>query len=106
LEQVKKYIDENDKRPSTHDNIQNIRIMGKWLSHQKENYKLKKQIMNNTNIYDKWTEFINTEKYKKYFISNEEGWINKLKDIKNYIDENEKRPSVQSKNKEIKQLGT
>ena len=38
-----------------------------WLLTQKASYKDKKQIMKNQEIYNKWTEFINDPKYKKYF---------------------------------------
>jgi hypothetical protein len=44
--------------------------------------------MKNSEIYNKWTE-----KYKKYFISYEDEWLNNLDMIKKYIDTNNKRPS-------------
>ena len=40
-------------------------------------------------------------KYKEYFLSNEEFWINTLETLKKYIDDNKKRPSESSKNKKI-----
>ena len=39
---------------------------------QLKNYKKKKEIMSNEEIYNKWTEFINDKKYISYFQSNEE----------------------------------
>ena len=62
--------------------------------------------MKNPQIYNKWNEFITSEKYKIYFISNEEEWNEKLKDLKKYIDENNKRPSQNDKITEIKILGS
>ncbi len=44
--------------------------------------------------------------YQQYFISNEEQWINTLKQVSDYIDINDKRPSNCDKNPEIKQLGS
>jgi hypothetical protein len=38
-----------------------------WLSHQQQNYKKKEHIMKNNEIYNKWTEFLNDNNYKKYF---------------------------------------
>ena len=105
LEMVKKYIDDNDKRPSYEDNDINIRIMAKWLSHQQTNYKSKKEIMKNQEIYDKLTDFITSEKYKKYFLSNEDEWNNKLENVKKYIVDNNKKPSSKYKTKDIKILG-
>jgi hypothetical protein len=78
-----------------------IQILGKWIIRQKINYKLKKQIMKNPEIYNKWTEIIISEKYKKYFLSYEDEWLNNLDIIKKYIDTNNKRPSLSDKNKEI-----
>ena len=67
LEEVKKYIDENGKRPSSKNKNYNIKCLGRWLVNQHMNYKLKERCMKNKEIYDKWTEFINNKKYKKYF---------------------------------------
>ena len=72
--------------------------LSNWLSTQLKNYKNKQHIMSNEKIYDKWTEFINNNKYNKYFISNEDEWYNKLEFLKKYIDDNNKRPLEKSKN--------
>jgi len=106
LNDIKKYIDENNKRPSNTDKNNEIKILGIWISNQIKNYKDKKQIMEDKNIYNLWTEFINDEKYKEFFEDNSTLWINKLNDIKKYIDENNKRPSKNDKNNEIKILGS
>ena len=58
--------------------------------------------MTNEEIYKIWTEFINSDKYKEYFISNENSWKLKLNELKKYIDDNNKRPSTHDKNKQIK----
>ena len=84
MEEVKKYIDKNDKRPKGYDKNIHIKKLGHWINSQQANYK-KENIMKTEEIYNKWTEFINDDKYKKYFISNEEKWINILKEIKQYI---------------------
>ncbi len=60
--------------------------------------------MKNSEIYNKWTKFITSEKYKKYFMSYEDKWLNNLDIIKKYIDTNNKRHSSSDKNKEIKIL--
>jgi hypothetical protein len=103
LELVKKYIDENHKRPNRRDINATIGQMGIWIVNQQKNYKKKDKIMKHSSIYDKWTNFI--EEYKEYFMSNEEGWYNNLEQVKKYIDENHKRPSSRDNNKEIKKLG-
>ena len=67
LNRVKKYIDENNKRPSSIDKNKEIKQLGQWILNQTGNYKNKEQIMKNEEIYKKWTEFINDDKYKIYF---------------------------------------
>lgn len=102
---VKKYIDENDKNPSVHDKDIKVSCLGTWLNHQRQNYIAKKQSMANSIIYDKWSMFINDEKYSKYFQSNEAAWEDKLNRTKQYIDKYVKRPSTRDTNDNIKQLG-
>jgi ribosomal RNA-processing protein 8 len=103
LNQVQKYIDENNKRPSSTDKNKEINKLGNWIQHQLSNYKLKSQIMKNEEIRIEWEEFIN--KNQIYFQSNEEEWRSKLFKVQKYIDENKKRPSKSDKNKEIKSFG-
>lgn len=104
LEETKIYIDNNEKRPhEKHENI-TIRKLGNWVSSQVTNHKKKIQIMQNKEIYDKWTKFINDDKYKKYFGSNKQIWLKKLQQVKNYIDINNILPSSGDINNHIKEL--
>ena len=98
FEELKKYINENCKRPSLKDD----KILAKWIQHQTQNYKNKKNIMTNEKIYNEWTSFINDSNYKIYFQSNEDNWIETLNQIKLYIDTNKKKPSL----KDDKTLGS
>ena len=99
LEKIKKYIDENNKRPSISDKNINIKKDGKWISHQLSNFKYN---ITNPEIRKLWESFVNDKKYTKYFISNEDEWIERLEKIKKYINENNKTPSNSDKNKDIK----
>jgi Type III restriction enzyme, res subunit/Helicase conserved C-terminal domain/Helicase associated domain len=103
LERVKEYIEENGKRPSKHDKNKEISIIGNWLIIQNSNHKNKKENMKNTEIYDRWTKF--TEQYREYFKNNDQKWYDILEKVKKYINENKKRPSAMSKDKNIKFLG-
>ena len=105
LNQVKDYIDKNNKRPSQHDKNKDIKQLGQWIGNQQKNYKKKKKSMSNPTIYDQWTEFTTSDKYKEYFMLPEDQWINSFNQVKDYIDENNKKPSTKDKNKDIKQLG-
>jgi len=101
LEWVKKYIDENKKRPSSEDkNDKDVKTHGCWINIQQYNYKNKKNIMLHETIRHLWEVFIS--EYKTYFLSNEEEWIKNLEWVKKYIDENKKRPPKQHNSKDIK----
>jgi len=110
LEDVKKYIDTNNKRPSNSDKIQDIKQIAVWIGTQNKNYNIDidkcKQSMKDKEIYNKWTEFINDNKYKQYIIIDfKELWLNKLEEVREYINTNNKRPSSTDKDEEIKQIG-
>lgn len=51
LNKVKKYIDQNNKRPSFRNKDKEIQKLGSWLSNQLNKYKNKKEIMKNKDIY-------------------------------------------------------
>jgi hypothetical protein len=84
LLEIKNYIKEFGRLPFNH----------KWLSHQKENYKDKKNIMKIRQIKKLWEEFV--QEYKEYFKCNEETWIQKLNELKKFLDTNKKLPSAMS----------
>ena len=102
LEKVKKFIDDNKKRPNTHSKNSKEKKLSKWISTQNINYKNNKYIMENEEIRKEWEEF--KEKYAEYILYGEELWRFKLKKVKKFIDDNEKTPSVSSKNPEEKTL--
>ena len=64
---IKKYIDETNEKPSASNKTKEIKTLGAWINTQQRNYKLKKEIMSDPEIYNKWTEFITSDKYKKHF---------------------------------------
>ena len=110
LDEVKKYIDKNNKRPSNSDKIQEIKQIASWINTQKTNYDINinkcKRLIKDEDIYNKWTEFINDNKYNKYIIIDlKELWMNKLEEVNEYIDKNNKRPSQLDKDEDIKQIG-
>jgi ribosomal RNA-processing protein 8 len=103
LEQVKQYINQNKKTPSNSDKNPEIKSLGYWISDQKKNYEKNEQIMRESEIRKLWEEF--TQEYAEYFLSNTEIWMQKLEQVKQYINQNEKTPSAGDKNPEIKSLG-
>ena len=103
LEKVKNYISENKKRPSQRDKNKEIKKLGCWILTQQKNHKIKKDIMSNENIYKIWTQFM--ENYKEYVSSHKELWLSQIEKVKDYINLNNKKPSYNDKQKEIKKLG-
>jgi superfamily II DNA or RNA helicase len=87
LEEVKKYIDKNDKRPSDSDYNLDIRYLGRWLYEQQKNYRKKLGIMKSKYTIFLWEEFINNTKYKEYFNNNYDKWINTLNKVNIVLDE-------------------
>jgi hypothetical protein len=59
--------------------------------------------MKDETIRQKWKDF--TNKYKQYFLSNDELWDDNLNLIENYIIKYNKKPSQHDQDKEIKKLG-
>ena len=90
FELLKKYIDDNKKRPS----IKDDKILNIWMNSQLSHYKKKKYIMKDENIYVAWNNFINDKNYKYYFYSNINEWNENFNLLKKYIDDNKKRPSI------------
>jgi superfamily II DNA or RNA helicase len=105
LEQVKKYIDENKKRPSKVKTDSKIKILCEWVSTQIKNYDKKAYIMSDPTIYSTWTDFITNPQYSEYFVDNITAWNNTLSELKTYLDTNKKRPSGRDNDIKIKTLG-
>jgi superfamily II DNA or RNA helicase len=103
LNDIKKYINENNKRPSSHDKNNNIKSLGYWLLDQAINYKNNIEIMKDKEIRLLWEKFI--EIYNKFFISKEDEWKLNIKKVESYIKENNKKPSRSNNDSNIKMLG-
>jgi hypothetical protein len=104
LEELKKYIDENKKKPTQNNKDKVIRSMAYWISDCQYNYVKKIWNMKDENIYKLWNEFINDEKYEEYFLSRYDRFVFNLNKIKIYINTNQERPSNVSKDKDIKSM--
>ncbi len=100
----KEYIDIHKNTPSHGSKNKEIKKLGKWACHQRENYRIKTQSMKNIKIYNAWKDFVESEKYAQYFISNEDLWYLHFNNLKQYIDTHKSLPSKSSKHENIKQL--
>ena len=64
LQKVCEYMDDNKKTPRQIDKNSEIKKLGRWVQHQKENYAKNVWIMKKPEIRSKWEETL--EKYKEY----------------------------------------
>lgn len=97
---TKKYIDTNNKRPSSDDKNKEIATIGKFILRQMNSYNGKGDTLDDRTKYDIWKKFIESEKYKIYFESFEEKWYRIFNSLKKYMDNNNTIPSY----KEDKEL--
>jgi hypothetical protein len=65
LNKVKKYINNEKKRPSIHDKDKEIQKLGRWISLQQANYKWRYEAMKDDNICYEWSQFM--KDYQQYF---------------------------------------
>jgi hypothetical protein len=98
LETVKNYIDINKKRPSDSSKEPLVIELRIWISKQITHYREKIRDMKYPEIYNAWTNFINDDKYKEYFLDKKIIWYNNLDKLKKYIEENQKTPSEKKNN--------
>jgi hypothetical protein len=105
LEKIKKFINVENKRPSSGSKNQDEKYLGNWIGHQTKNYDTKTKIMKDKKIQECWKKFVRDEKYKKYLMSNDEVWYDNFEKVKKFIDKESKRPSSESKNQNEKYLG-
>jgi len=103
LEEVKIYIDNNEKKPTESNKDKEIRRLGYWIVHQRTNYGAKKYIMSNPEFRTIWDKFILD--YRDYFFSIEESWINTLGKVEQHMIMYEKKPSQKDLDPQIKKLG-
>ena len=100
---VEKYIIDNNKRPSIKSHYKEEKSFGTWLSNQLRNYRKKKDIMKNPEIYEEFRIFI--QQYKEFIVDNTTNWYNTLNEVDKFIINKHKKPYMKSKNGEEKRLG-
>jgi superfamily II DNA or RNA helicase len=103
LEKVKKFIDEHGKRPTRKDD----KNLQEWLVHQLEYFEKMVGLMKINIIYDAFKNFINHDKYNKYFMiyyQRVKDWNLKLKDFTDFIDINKRLPKPKKANETERKL--
>jgi hypothetical protein len=91
------FVKENNKIPSQHSKIEEVKSLGKWCSNQRTNYK--KNILTETRIKD--LETIQGWYWEQF----DQQWQEKFETLKEFVKETNTIPSEKSKIKETKTLG-
>ena len=104
LDKVKAFMIDNNKRPSSTSKDATEKKLGIWISNQIQNYPKQKESMAIEEKREKWEAFMNDDKYKQYMIIVDE-WYDKLDKVKAFMIDNNKRPSLRSKDATEKKLG-
>jgi superfamily II DNA or RNA helicase len=99
LDATKKFIDENERRPTESSNDKLELTLTWFISNQLQNYKKTKGSMKVPEKYDLWTTFL--EEYKEYFKSADAIWYETFVKLKRFIEIHKQRPSP-STNKKLK----
>jgi len=104
LAEVEEYIKKEGKLPSGMSKDKVVRTLGKFISHQKKIYDIKKYAMSEGDPRrEMWEAFM--ERYPEFFVSREEKYRTKLTEIELYIEDKGKTPSEYSKDKAVASLG-
>jgi superfamily II DNA or RNA helicase len=107
LNELKIFLDENrdkkQKTPSSHSKDEKVKSLASFIGTQKKNYLNKTQIMQDPEIYDTWTKFI--EEYADSMMSENEFWLKRLNELKSFMKLRNKRPNKNSNDVDEKKLG-
>lgn len=96
---LKNYVNKYKKVPSIgKENENNIMLknLAEWNKHQKLNFRKKIKMMKYDKYYNLWKDF--TEINPKQFLGVNDRWIDKLDRLKEFINKNQRTPSVKESN--------
>jgi superfamily II DNA or RNA helicase len=102
MNNVKKYIEKHNKLPSEDDIDDNIKVLGRWLTFQKSNYKQIRGPMKDLQIKQEWEEFTTT--YVELLMNNVEIWHKKFQILQDFVSKNKKLPTEARVSPELKWL--
>jgi superfamily II DNA or RNA helicase len=104
LEELKGFINTNEKRPSSTSKNEKEQKLGSWITTQIKNHKKKDRAMKDENKRKLCEEFI--KEYKKYFVDLDIKWVELLEKVKTFIREKSELPKSSSENDKEKLLST
>jgi superfamily II DNA or RNA helicase len=102
MNDVKKYIEEHKKLPSEDNVDDNIKVLGRWLTFQKANYRQIRGPMKDQQIKEEWEEFIKT--HEELLMNNVEVWHKKFQILQDFVCKNKKLPTKACVSAELRWL--
>jgi len=103
FENLIKYLNENKQIPSANNKDEKIHLLAVFWQKQNYAYQHKIKMMRHKKYYDTWKKF--KKEYPEYFEDHSSKWQNRLKEVGEFIKQNNKSPSRYSKNEYEKDLG-
>jgi hypothetical protein len=106
-----KFMDTNHRAPSTTAKDPTEKTLGKWTSHQKQNYNAEavsssKERMKNEEIWQIWKDTLADPRYKEFLVlDQDEDWKNKHAQMCEFMDTTHRAPSTIAKDPTEKTLG-
>ena len=101
--QVKDYVSQHHKLPSSENKDVAVKKLGIWVLSQKSNFKSQTNRMKNDSIKTIWHEFV--QQHTKLFRDNETKWFDYLNELDEYIQKHHKLPLENDTDKNVGILG-
>lgn len=102
VEDCKKFILENKKRPNKNSSNDEEKRLGLFISRSLHNYKNKLQILKENDMRKIWNDF--ATEFESYLLDNIEIFYKNLNDLRDFIDANNKLPSRKIGDEDEKRL--
>jgi lipopolysaccharide/colanic/teichoic acid biosynthesis glycosyltransferase len=102
--ELREYVNVNKEFPSRSSTDPDVKSLGEWRNHQQQNYKNEKKSMKiGAAMREAWSDFM--DEFPELFLSNDEKWNKKLLQLREYLTANDKFPSEESTDPDVKSLG-
>jgi hypothetical protein len=92
LKNTKKFNDDKKRRPNEDSKDDYEKRLGSWVTAQGIKYRKNIEIFKNDKIKQLWEEYIKDEKYKIYFLTKDDLWLDNLYKSEEYIKSKKYRP--------------
>ncbi len=103
LDSVKKFITVNQKVPNSCVKDKSEAKLSRWIQTQRDNFKNNSRRLSSEHYRKIWLDFL--DEFDEFMKSKETIWLEKLKNLKNFLQENDRLPSEEAKETNEKKLG-